>query len=135
MVSRDKEGALHVFVNSCAHRGVMVCRKSRGNRKPHTCIYHQWSCDLQGNLLGVPFRKGINQRGGYEADFDRSKHSLQKLQAAIYNSLLFASFASDIAPLEEYIGPGWTAFLNARFRFLVMRANSSTPTRTCTQRR
>ena len=115
MVSRDKEGALHVFVNRCAHRGAMVLRESRGNRKTHTYIYHQWSYDLQGNLICVPFRKGINQQGGYGADFDTSKHSLQKLPAATYNGLIFASFASDIEPLEEDIGPAMRPWLDRVF--------------------
>lgn len=112
VVSRDKEGALHIFVNRCAHRGAMVCRESRGNRTTHTCIYHQWSYNLQGNLIGVPFRKGINQQGGYGANFDTSKHWLQKLQVATYNGLIFASFATDIEPLEEYIGPAMRPWLD-----------------------
>ena len=115
VVSRDKEGALHVFANRCAHRGAMVCRESRGNRATHTCIYHQWSYNLQGNLIGVPFRKGINQQGGYGEDFDLSQHSLQKLRVAVYNGLIFASFATDIEPLEDYIGPAMRPWLDRVF--------------------
>ncbi len=115
VVSRDKEGVLHVFVNRCAHRGAMVCRETRGNRTSHTCIYHQWSYNLQGNLIGVPFRKGINQQGGYGEDFDLSQHSLQKLRVAVYKGLIFASFTTDIEPLEEYIGPAMRPWLDRVF--------------------
>ena len=64
VVTRDKEGGLNAFVNRCAHRGAMVCRELSGNRPNHTCIYHQWSYDLKGNLTGVPFKKGIGGVGG-----------------------------------------------------------------------
>ena len=115
VVSRDKEGVLHVFVNRCAHRGAMVCRESRGNRASHTCIYHQWSYNQKGDLIGVPFRKGINQQGGYAADFDTAKHSLQKLRVDTYNGLIFASFSAEAEPLVEYIGPAMQPWLDRVF--------------------
>ena len=52
----------------------MVCRELRGNSTTHVCIYHQWSYDLQGNLIGVPFRHGIEGKGGYEGDFVPADH-------------------------------------------------------------
>ncbi len=84
VVTRDKAGALHAFVNRCAHRGALVCRELRGNRATHVCVYHQWSYDLHGNLIGVPFRKGIEGKGGYPADFAPSQHALQKLRILGY---------------------------------------------------
>src|SRR6266542_3553296 len=79
VVSRDKDGSLHAFINRCAHRGALVCREMKSNRASHVCVYHQWSYDLRGRLIGVPFRKGIEGKGGYAADFDPSTISLQKL--------------------------------------------------------
>jgi anthranilate 1,2-dioxygenase large subunit len=40
VVTRDKDGALHAFVNRCAHRGALVCREPRGNRATQVCVYH-----------------------------------------------------------------------------------------------
>jgi phenylpropionate dioxygenase-like ring-hydroxylating dioxygenase large terminal subunit len=37
------------------------------------CIYHQWSYDLEGNLIGVPFRHGIEGKGGYDAGFETAE--------------------------------------------------------------
>src|SRR5260370_23348866 len=105
VINRGKDGALHAFVNRCAHRGALVCRELRGNRLSHLCIYHQWSYDLEGNLIGVPFRKGIDGNGGYAPDFDASQHSLHKLRIAAYHGLIFVSFAEEAEPLEDYIGP------------------------------
>jgi len=38
VVTRSKDGALHGFVNRCAHRGSSVCRARYGNAKDFTCI-------------------------------------------------------------------------------------------------
>src|SRR2546421_9296882 len=31
VVTRGRDGAIHGFVNRCAHRGALVCRELRGN--------------------------------------------------------------------------------------------------------
>lgn len=115
VITRTKEGDLCAFVNRCAHRGALVCRELRGNRTTHVCVYHQWSYDLQGDLMGVPFRKGIEGKGGYPADFDPKQHSLQKLNVSSYKGLIFASFAHELHPLEDYLGPAMRPWLDRLF--------------------
>jgi len=112
VVSRDNDGSLHVFVNRCAHRGALVCREPRGNHRTHVCGYHQWSYDLQGNLKGVPFKKGIEGKGGYADDFDPSEHSLQKLKVDTYDGLIFASFDPNVEALYDYLGPAMRPWLD-----------------------
>ncbi len=115
VVSRDKAGKLHAFVNRCAHRGALVCRESRGNRATHTCIYHQWSYNQQGDLIGVPFRTGIHRQGGHPADFDPALHSLRKLRVDTYNGLIFASFSSEAESLADYLGSAMRPWLDRVF--------------------
>jgi anthranilate 1,2-dioxygenase large subunit len=115
VVTRDRDGALYAFVNRCAHRGAIVCREPRGNRKSHQCVYHQWTYDPQGNLIGVPFRGGIEGKGGYPADFHPSQHSLRKLRVEAYKGLMFASFADEIESLETYLGPAMRQWLDRIF--------------------
>jgi anthranilate 1,2-dioxygenase large subunit len=115
VVSRDKDGSLHAFVNRCAHRGALVCREARGNRASHVCVYHQWSYDLRGRLIGVPFRKGIEGKGGYSADFDPSGISLHGLRVATYGGLVFVSFARETESLEDYLGPSQRPWLDRVF--------------------
>jgi anthranilate 1,2-dioxygenase large subunit len=115
VISRDKDGSLHAFVNRCAHRGALVCREMRGNRASHVCVYHQWSYDLRGNLIGVPFRRGIEGKGGYPKDFDPSTISLHKLKVATYHGLIFASFADQVEALDDYLGPSQRPWLDRVF--------------------
>lgn len=115
VITRDRERRVHAFVNRCAHRGAMVCRELRGNRMSHVCIYHQWSYDLEGNLTGVPFRKGIDGKGGYSPDFDPADHGLHKLRVALYDGLIFVSFNQAAEPIAEYIGPVMRPWLDRVF--------------------
>ena len=115
VVTRDKAGELHAFVNRCAHRGALVCREMRGNKMAHQCVYHQWSYDLSGNLIGVPFRKGINGKGGYDESFDTAERGLQKLAVAEYRGLVFACADPSVEPLLEYLGPEMLPWIDRLF--------------------
>jgi salicylate 5-hydroxylase large subunit len=104
VVVRDREGALHCVENRCAHRGVQFCQKHLGNATEFMCPYHQWTYDLAGNLIGVPFRRGVKKQGGMPEDFDPKRHGLRKLRVAARHGVVFASFADDAEPLEVYFG-------------------------------
>lgn len=52
VISRDNEGALAAFVNSCRHRGAPVASGS-GNLKTFDCPWHGWAYDLQGKLISA----------------------------------------------------------------------------------
>src|SRR5262249_41517094 len=53
VVTRDAEGKLSPFETRCAHRGSLLCINERGEARHITCVYHNWSYDLAGNLTGV----------------------------------------------------------------------------------
>jgi anthranilate 1,2-dioxygenase large subunit len=105
LLTRDADGVVHVVENRCAHRGSPVCWESRGTAKTLTCPYHQWSYDLKGNLLGLPFLRGIKGEGGMPRDFDKSKHGLRKLRVFNRGGAVWASFAMDGPEFESYAGP------------------------------
>ena len=108
IVNRARDGSLHALVNRCAHRGAAVQRSIHGNTKVHTCCYHQWSFDLKGKLVGVPFQRGVNGVGGLPADFDKACHSLQTLRVESLSGVIFGSFSDAAPPLEDFLGPLFT---------------------------
>jgi salicylate 5-hydroxylase large subunit len=115
VVVRDKDGSVNVVENRCAHRGVQFCQKHLGNVPEFMCPYHQWTYDLSGNLIGVPFRRGVKKQGGMPADFDPKNHGLRKLKVARRHGVIFASFAEDIEGLEDYFGPSMLALFDRVF--------------------
>lgn len=105
IVARAEDGSIHVVQNRCAHRGALVCRELRGNVPNFECVYHQWAYDLSGNLIGVPFRRGLKGQGGMPGDFDMKQHGLRKLNVDSVGGLIFASFSNAVGPLRDYLGP------------------------------
>lgn len=104
VVTRDAAGEVHVFENRCAHRGVEFCRSYRGKTDDFVCPYHNWAYDLAGNLIGVPFRRGVKGKGGMPRDFDAGTRGLRTFKVARRRGVIFAAACADIEPLEDYLG-------------------------------
>src|SRR6266581_7378753 len=80
ILTRDRERRLHVFLNSCRHRGMKVCRYDDGNTTTFSCPYHGWSYGLDGSLIGVPYFDNA-----YYGELDKSRWGLYEVaQLAIY---------------------------------------------------
>ena len=80
------------------------CARSAVTAATHTCIYHQWSYDHTGGLVGIPYRRGINGNGGYPLDFKPEAHCLQTLRVESYRGVVFGTFAKEMASLVDYMG-------------------------------
>ena len=115
IVTRDADDGFNVMQNRCAHRGAMVCREPRGNAAHLECVYHQWAYDLKGQLLGVPFRRGVRGQGGMPKGFDLSAHGLDVLRCQSVSGLIFATFSNAVAPLRNYLGETVVASIERLF--------------------
>jgi phenylpropionate dioxygenase-like ring-hydroxylating dioxygenase large terminal subunit len=60
---RSDDNILRVLLNTCTHRGSLVCRRKSGNAKSFQCPYHAWTFDLRGQLVGVPGEESYGERG------------------------------------------------------------------------
>jgi salicylate 5-hydroxylase large subunit len=115
VVTRDEAGEINAFVNRCAHRGVQFCKHNLGNTNEFICPYHQWTYNLKGNLIGVPLRRGIKNKGGMPADFKREDHGLDILKVHNHNGAVFASFDHEVEPYKEYLGERFYGFMDRVF--------------------
>src|SRR5260221_752512 len=104
VVTRDEKGALNCFENRCAHRGALLCLKSRGNVKEIACVYHNWTYDLRGNLTGVAFRRGIKGQGGMPDDAQPESQAPRRLRLTVFCGLMFATLSEATLPFERYVG-------------------------------
>jgi p-cumate 2,3-dioxygenase subunit alpha len=97
MVKAAKTGRIHVFHNSCTHRGAVVCRNDRGNAKSFQCFYHAWTFDTEGHLIGFPDRAGYDGR-------DLSDLGLAApARVAEYRGFVFLSYDAEITDLVTYL--------------------------------
>ena len=115
IVARDENGAANVFVNRCAHRGVRFCQQDSGTVSEFMCPYHQWTYDLKGSLIGVPYRRGLDKKGGMPKSFKREDHGLETLVVAERNGVIFASFDPETEPFESYLGETMLAYFDRVF--------------------
>lgn len=106
VMTRDKQGEVHMVLNRCSHRGNLVCDAPRGNANAFRCPYHGWTFSNTGRLLGFPFQSGY---GGRQA-----KEHLPGLarvpRIETYQGFVFGSFAEDGPTLREHLGAAAEAF-------------------------
>lgn len=116
---RNTNGDINVVENVCAHRGMRFCREKHGTTKSFVCPYHQWNYDLQGNLQGVPFRRGVKQdgqvKGGMPKDFKPGDHGLTQLRVARRGGVVFATFDQDMESFEDFVGPEMLVYFDRMF--------------------
>jgi p-cumate 2,3-dioxygenase alpha subunit len=94
-----KDGKLRAFLNTCRHRGAMVCRQDYGNAAAFQCFYHGWTYDNKGDLIGVPDEEG------YAPAFDKSELGLmQPPLVEQYRGFYFACFDRSAQSLDSYLG-------------------------------
>ena len=97
ILTRHKDGSIHVLRNRCAHRGAQVCVHDSGNTARFQCPYHGWTYDTDGALLGVP------SKHLFPADF--AFHGMTPLpRVASYRGFVFASQAATGPGLEDWLG-------------------------------
>ena len=96
--ARGKDGQVRVFLNSCTHRGALICRRDSGSAEVLQCFYHAWSFNTNGELIGVP---GEDAYGPY---FDRSELGLQEPpRVESYRGFVFVSFNPYVEDLVTYL--------------------------------
>lgn len=104
IVTRDSDGEIYAFENRCTHRGSLLALEDRGNVKDFTCVYHAWTHNRQGDLIGVAFKDGINGRGGMSKEFCLEGRGPRKLRVTVVEGLVFGSFDEDVDDIEDYLG-------------------------------
>ena len=115
LLIRNRDGGIEVLENRCAHKGSLVCWENKGTVTELTCPYHQWCYDLDGTLMGVPFKRGINGQGGLPADFDFAEHGLRRLRTHVVGGSVWASFAADVPDFDDYCGPAVAPYVHREF--------------------
>lgn len=103
LLTRDRDGAVHVFLNVCRHRGARLVANEKGCRNSFSCPYHAWTWSNRGELRGIP-----HGDSGFP-DLNRSDYGLRRLPAMERHGLIWvianpqgdADFEAFSAPLAE----------------------------------
>lgn len=102
IMTRDKTGAVRVYLNSCRHRGMRVCRYDEGHTSTFYCPYHGWSYGLDGSLRIVTEEKA--EYGN--TSFKKEEWGLKEVAGLkIINGLVFATWDANGPDFDEWLGP------------------------------
>jgi len=85
---RGEDAKVRALLNTCTHRGALVCRERAGNVRSFQCAYHAWTFNNQGELIGVPgenaYSEGLRPQracAGKRADRELSRLYFRKFQS------------------------------------------------------
>ena len=59
ILCRDRLGQVHVFLNSCRHRGMKVCRYDEGNAAVLTCPWLEQGATAAASDTGFPLSREL----------------------------------------------------------------------------
>ena len=98
LVTRDRSGKTHAFLNVCRHRGAIVCPAGSGNRSRFSCPYHAWTYDNRGNLVGVYGARSFGE-------VDRESRSLTRLHCSERSGVIWACLTPGITfDIDDWLG-------------------------------
>jgi glycine betaine catabolism A len=97
LLTRDRDGELHVFANACRHRGheLLPCDGAT-NKGVVQCPYHAWSYELDGTLRLAPHFDAEN--------FDPAAVALLPVRHAEWGGWLFVNVSGDAPPFDDHLG-------------------------------
>ena len=96
--ARGNDGQVRVFLNTCTHRGALICRRDKGNAEVLQCFYHAWTFNISGELIGVP------GEDAYGPHFYRGELGLkQPPRVESYRGFVFVSFNPYVEDLVAYL--------------------------------
>jgi p-cumate 2,3-dioxygenase alpha subunit len=94
--ARTNKGEIKVWLNSCPHRGAMLCREPKGNARFMTCFYHGWTFSTGGEMVSMPGDES------YGPDFERPGLAAPA-KVESYRGFVFVTFDPDIVDLKTYL--------------------------------
>lgn len=95
---RGDDGVVRVLLNTCTHRGAMVCRQKSGTARTFQCPYHAWTFDSRGRLVGVPGEDSYGD--GFKRD-DLALGVPTRLDS--YRGFWFICFDPAVQSLYDYL--------------------------------
>jgi Rieske 2Fe-2S family protein len=100
-IVKGRDQRLRAFHNMCRHRGTQLLRAVGKKQKAIICPYHDWTYDLEGNLLTIPEEK---------EEFscvDKKQLGLRPASVDSWKGMLFVHPDPNAQPLMDWFNGVW----------------------------
>ena len=98
LITRDKSGRCHAFLNVCSHRGAPIAKEGYGNCARFSCAYHGWTYASDGRLISVADAAKFGE-------IDKQTKNLRELTCEERAGMVFVSLSPNARlDLDAYYG-------------------------------
>ena len=136
IVSRGRDGVVHVVSAVCQHRGFVITEGPPGPDGPALavadqevtttrnlrCPYHFWTYDFDGRLTGAP-----SMNPAHQLDELKAKHCLPSFRVEIWRGLVFTNLDPDAAPVAPTLAAADAAVAPYRLEDMVVADTVTLP--------
>ncbi len=92
LVTRTKDGDMHVFLNACQHKGAKLIDDCEVHKqKKMTCPYHAWTFALDGKLVAAARQETFE-------NFEKHTRNLAEFSAREHAGIVWAVLDRDVEP-------------------------------------
>jgi Rieske 2Fe-2S family protein len=93
-IIRDQNGEVRAFHNVCRHRGSKLCLVKQGKVPKLVCPYHQWTYELDGNLLYAGSEMG--------EQFDKADFGLHSVHCRTAGGYIYISLSDNPTNIDSF---------------------------------
>lgn len=94
VMGRDHK--LRAFHNMCRHKGVQLLRAEGQEKKSITCPYHDWTYNLEGDLIGLP------KMSTEFANLDKTCLGLKRASVDLWRGMIWVHPEPDVMPVTHW---------------------------------
>lgn len=101
MVVKGRDQRLRAFHNMCRHRGTQLLRAVGKKQKALTCPYHDWTYNLNGQLISVP------EKEAEFPDLELDKICLHKASVDIWRGMIWVHPKPNAEAITKWFDGCW----------------------------
>ncbi len=111
MMVRDEDNKVHVFQNTCRHRGMILIEESTNIKGAIRCPYHSWCYNLKGELCATPMVGGTESNS--HESISNEELGLFEVRSTLWQDIIFVNISGKAPAFRDYASKAikrWSEF-------------------------
>ena len=111
MMVRDEDNKVHVFQNTCRHRGMILIEEPTNIKGAIRCPYHSWCYNLKGELCATPMVGGTESN--CHESISNEELGLFEVRSTLWQDIIFVNISGKAPAFKDYASKAikrWSEF-------------------------